>query len=106
MAGELEKRSGIKEEGFKEKNEVNNWLAEAESWTIELNCQLPVKAKCMTVLLGFTNWPVETKCLTLILSSYISVIREYTAQFSAYMSSTPITAFPSPALTFMLKFLV
>ena len=41
-----------------------------------------------------------------ITSSYIFVTRQYTGQFLAYMSSTPITAFPLPALNFTLKFLV
>ena len=72
-------------------------LVEAESWTIESNCLSPVEAKYtateskrISLSVEVTNWAVEAKCLTVILSSYISVIREYTGQFLAYVSSTPI----------------
>ena len=65
------------------------------------------ESKRKSLLLEVTNWPVEAKCLTVVvLSSYISVIREYTGQFSSCVSSTPMTAFPSPAFTFALKLLV
>ena len=37
LEGELKNRSGVKEEGFKEKNEVTDWLIKAESWTIDLS---------------------------------------------------------------------
>lgn len=35
VEGELKNRSGVKEKGFKGKNEVTYWLIKAESWTIE-----------------------------------------------------------------------
>ena len=99
MEGELENRSGVKEEGFKGDSvrlltgsmKLNLGLL---SHPLRQNVRPLSQREKVYRLTEVTNWPVEAKCLAIILSSYIFEIREYTSQFSGYMSSIPITVFP------------